>query len=251
MLQRLNIIFILVLSWTLLSCATQEQKPNHQNSNVDINTHVANSLAYAQRGSLDLAFNTIAQALQLDPENVDANNVAGLIYGLNNQPNLAITYFEKALAKSPNDASTLNNYGNFLCNNGQTLEAEKHFLKAATHVKNPSPEIAYTNAGLCMLRVPNNAQAANYFKTALDYKANNPIALFQLASINFAEQRGIPALERLHAYAQFSQHTPQTLKLGIQVGRLINDKEVEISYFNLLQSKFPSSDEFQWAAATM
>ena len=77
------------------------------------------------------------------------------------------------------------------------------------------------------------------------------MALFQLANINLAKQRGIPALERLHAYSQFASHTPQTLKLGMEIGRLMRDKQVEVGYFNLLQNEYPTSEEYQWAIATM
>ncbi len=235
----------------LAACAPQPSTPIDSKPDPDINALVNNSLVYAQRGSLAQAQNTINEALAIDPNNVDANNIAGLIYGKSNQPSLAVGFFEKALSRARNDASTLNNYGNFLCDHGKTQDAEKKFLQAATHVSNPNPEIAYTNAGLCVMRIPNPDQAAAYFKTALDFKENNTIALFQLARINFAKKRGVPALERLHAYAQYGQHTPQTLKLGIEIGRLIRDKEVEIGYFNLLQNKFPTSEEYQWATATI
>ncbi len=246
-----KLIIALLLCSYLSACATQTTKSVSTEPSSDINSLVNNSLVYAQRGSLLQAQQTIQEALAINPNNVDANNIAGLIYGKTNQPGLAVEHFEKALSKAKNDASTLNNYGNFLCDHGKTQDAEKKFLRAATHVSNPNPEIAYTNAGLCSMRVPNLNQAAEYFKTALDYKENNTIALFQLAQINFNKKRGIPALERLHAYAQYGQHTPATLKLGIEIGRMIRDKEVEVGYFNLLQNNFPSSEEYQWAVATI
>ena len=247
----IKMIIALLLCSYLNACATQTTKPVSKESSPDINTLVNNSLVYAQRGSLVQAQQTIQDALAIDPNNVDANNIAGLIYGKSNQPSLAVEHFEKALSKANNDASTLNNYGNFLCDHGKTQDAEKKFLRAATHVSNPNPEIAYTNAGLCSMRIPNLDKASDYFKTALDYQENNTIALFQLAQINFTKKRGVPALERLHAYAQHGQHTPATLKLGIEIGRLIRDKEVEVGYFNLLQKSFPTSEEYQWAVATI
>ena len=235
----------------LTACATEPSKPKDTSPAPDINALVTNSLVYAQRGALAQAKRTINQALILDPNSVDANNIAGLIYGKSQQAELAIKYFERALSQARNDASTLNNYGNFLCDYGNTQQAEEKFLRAGTHASNPNPEIAYTNAGLCALRVPDIDQAENYFKTALDFKENNSVALYQLAQINFTKGRAIPALERLHAYSQFASHTPQTLKLGIEIGRLMRDKEVEISYFNLLQNEYPTSEEYQWAVATI
>ena len=246
-----KLIIALLLCCYLFACATQSTTSTTNQPPQDINSLVNNSLVYAQRGALIQAQKTIQEALAINPNNVDANNMAGLIYGKTNQPSLAVEHFEKALSKASNDASTLNNYGNFLCDHGKTQDAEKKFLRAATHVSNPHPEIAYTNAGLCSMRVPNLDQAAAYFKSALDYQENNTIALFQLAQINFTKNRGVPALERLHAYAQYGQHSPATLKLGIEIGRLIRDKEVEVGYFNLLQNNFPTSEEYQWALATI
>ncbi len=251
MINQLRIFSALLLACYLTACATQPSEPIDTTPAPDINALVTNSLVYAQRGSLAQAQQSINQALALDPDSVDANNIAGLIYGKSQQPELAIKHFEKALSQARNDASTLNNYGSFLCDHGNTQKAEEKFLRAGTHASNPNPEIAYTNAGLCALRVPDLDQAENYFKTALDFKENNSVALFQLAQINLSKGRGIPALERLHAYSQFASHSPQTLKLGIEIGRLIRDKEVEVSYFNLLQNEYPTSEEYQWAIATI
>jgi type IV pilus assembly protein PilF len=249
--SQITKISTLLLASYLTACATQPSQPKDTSPAPDINALVTNSLVYTQRGALGQAQQTINQALALNPNNVDANNIAGLIYGKSQQPELAVKYFEKALSKASNDASTLNNYGSFLCDHGNTKQAEEKFLRAGTHASNPNPEIAYTNAGLCALRVPDIDQAENYFKTALDFKEKNSVALFQLAQINLTKKRGIPALERLHAYSQFASHTPQTLKLGIEIGRLMRDKEVEVSYFNLLQNEYPTSEEYQWAIATM
>lgn len=242
---------ILLLAGMISACTTHPTNQESTPAQPEINTLVTSSLLQAQQNKMSRAKITIQRALSLDANHVDANNIAGFIYGKSNQAELAVQYFEKALSIAPNDASTLNNYGSFLCDYGNLQEAEKKFLKAGTHASNPNPEIAYTNAGLCALRVPDLDQAADYFKTALDFKQQNAVALYQLARINLTKQRAIPALERLHAYSQFAAHTPQTLKLGIEIGRLMKDKEVEVGYFNLLQNEYPTSDEYQWAVATM
>ena len=241
----------LALSGYLAACATQTGPPAPQKPSGNINLLVTNSLLYARQGNFEQALSSIQQALVLDADSVDANNIAGLIYGKSNQADLAVEHFEKALSVAGNDAATLNNYGNFLCDSGKIQQAEEKFLQAASQASNPSPEIAYINAGLCSLRVPDLRQAAEYFRTALNFKENNSIALFQLAQIHFNNKRGSAALQRLRAYAQSAQHTPQTLKLGMQIGRLIKDKQVEVSYFNLLQSQFPASEQYRWALTTL
>ncbi len=235
----------------MIGCASQPSAPETQEKSQDINTLISSSLAYALRGSLVQAENNIQKALAIDANSVDANNVAGLIYSKANRPALATQYFQKALEIAPNDTSTLNNFGNFLCDMGKLNQAEQIFLRSATHSSNANPEIAYTNAGLCVMRIPDINKAENYFKTALDFNKSNSIALYQLAQINFTKKRGVPALERLQSYAEYAQHTPQSLKLGIEIARLLRDRQTEVNYFNLLQANFPSSQEFQWAAATI
>ena len=240
-----------ILLLCLISCASTDEKTESQEQEADINALVNNSLVYAQNGQLAIAKNTINKALEIDADNVDANNIAGLIYGNAGEDSIAVSFFEKALVLAPSDASTLNNYGNFLCNRGEKKLAEQKFLQAATNPKNPNPEIAYTNAGLCMLRVPDIPSAEEYFKTALDFQPNNSIALYQLAQIDFTQGNARLARDKLKQYANIARHTPKSLKLGVEIGRQLNDKEFEVSYFNLLQSEFPSSQEYQWAVASM
>ena len=251
MTTQLKYIIGLILLFCLISCTSTDEKNESEEQEADINALVNNSLVYAQNGQLALAKNTINRALEIDADNVDANNIAGLIYGNAGEHPIAVNYFEKALSLSPSDASTLNNYGNYLCNQGEKKLAEQKFLQAATNPNNPNPEIAYTNAGLCMLRVPDIASAEEYFKTALDFQPNNSIALYQLAQIYFNRGNTKLAMNNLNQYASIAKHTPKSLKLGIEIGRQLNDKEFEVSYFNLLQNEFPSSQEYQWAVATM
>lgn len=248
---KLENIFLACLLLLITACSSQPPQPPAQQTNQQkqgqINVLIADSLALAMRGSLVEAEAMIKAALAMDSENVDANNVAGLIYATSNRPGSATEHYQKALSHAPNDASTLNNYGNFLCNAGSMNQAEQLFLRAATNASNPNPEIAYTNAALCSLRIPDQAKAATYFKTALDFKAENSIAYFHLAQINLNNHLGQPALERLQAYAKYTAHTPQSLKLGIEIGRLLNDKRVENSYLQLLEQQFPNSPEHVWA----
>ncbi len=82
----------------LAACTTQPSQPEDTTTPPDVNVLVNNSLVYAQRGAIGQAQQSINQALALDPDSVDANNIAGLIYGKSQQPELAVKHFEKALS---------------------------------------------------------------------------------------------------------------------------------------------------------
>ena len=238
---------ILLLASYLIACNTHPTRSDAETANQDINALVANSLVYAQRGALPLARNMIERALATDPQHVAANNIAGLIYGRMSEHDLAIYHFKTALASAPEDSSTLNNYANYLCNTGNKSSAIELFLQAADDNANPNQEIAYTNAGLCAMRIPDTSAAAEYFIRALSIDADNQIALFQLAKINYMYELGEQALDYLHRYAHINSHTPETLKLGIQISRLNNNQELENNYLSILENQFPDSVEYQWA----
>ena len=244
---KCNYAVILYVVYLLSGCASIQSPGNDNKEIADINTLVNNSMALALRGATPQAESMIKQALAMDPEHVNANNIAGLIYAYSNQPRLATQHFQKALSLAPNDASTLNNYGNFLCEAGNTDQAEQVFLRAATNPNNANPEIAYTNAGLCSVRALDSEKAANFFVTALDFREDNAVAYFHLAQINLDKNLASPALERLRSYARFAKHTPQSLKLGIEIARLLKEPEIENDYLIQLQANFPTSEEYTWA----
>lgn len=238
---------ILLLASYLFACNSQPIRSEVQTPQEDINALVANSLAYAQRDALPLARSTIERALINDPQHVAANNVAGLIYGRMREHDLAVLHFNTALASAPEDYSTLNNYANYLCDSGDKSSAIELFLSAAANNSNPNQEIAYTNAGLCAMRIPDTSAAAEYFIRALSVQADNQIALFQLAKINYRYQLGEQALDYLLRYARENSHTPETLKLGIQISRLNNNQALADNYLSMLQNQFPDSAQYQWA----
>lgn len=240
---------IFYIIFLLSGCATTQSPENNTNNATAINTLVNESMTLALRGETAQAETIILQALDTDSENVNANNIAGLIYSYSNKPHLATAHFKRALSVAPNDASTLNNYGNFLCDTSKFTQAEQVFLRAATNPNNTNPEIAYTNAGLCNIRALDLDKAANYFVTAIGFREENAVAYFHLAKINLDKGLGTPALERIQSYARFAKHTPQSLKLGIEIGRLLKDSEIENDYLIRLQTNFPSSEEYSWAVS--
>lgn len=238
---------IFYIIFLLSGCASTQTPDDNATNASDINTLINESMTHALRGDTAQAEINIREALNINSENVNANNIAGLVYSYANKPHLATAHFKKALAVAPNDASTLNNYGNFLCDTSKFTQAEQVFLRAATNPNNTNPEIAYTNAGLCSIRALDQDKAANYFVTAIGFREENAVAYFHLAQINLNKGLGKPALERIQSYARFAKHTPQSLKLGIEIGRLLEDSEIENDYLIKLQTDFPSSEEYTWA----
>lgn len=225
----------------LISCASTKQEKSETNLTVD--AYVRQSLQYINAGRLDAALLSIKKATELNPESADAYTVAGLIYSKNNQKDLAERYYKRALSIEPNHSAAQINYANFLCKYDRPLEAEKIFIAAANNLKNKQPELAYTNAGLCVLGIPDTIKASNYFSKALRINPKLPIPLYQLAKIQYANYEYELAHRYLQEYEKIASPTPKTLLLGAQLGEALNNIQMANQYKLLLAQQFPASAE--------
>lgn len=199
------------------------------------------------QGHAELALNKVRLALQLDPELASAYEVAARIYEGSEQPQLAEKYYRRALQLEPTDLRARNDYGKYLCRQGRFEQAEIQFLKAAGS-KNPGASAsAYTNAGLCALRIPDPDRGAQYFRAALEADPAMEAAYYQLARINYQKRRYPQARRNLQSYVRSASPTPKALLLGMRIERALDDRARFEQYARMLQEQFPESAEAQTA----
>lgn len=141
------------------------------------------------------------------------------------------------------DASTLNNYGQFLCQNSRFDEAEATFMKAAQNPLYQTPEIALANAGTCAMAQNKLDVAESHLRNALDKNPRIAVALIQMAQISYKNASYLSARAYLQRYLEVSTHTAKSLWLGINIETELGDKDALASYKLLLKNKFPNSKE--------
>ncbi|NNC68550.1 MAG: type IV pilus biogenesis/stability protein PilW [Gammaproteobacteria bacterium] len=222
----------------MVSCATSPPK-----SKVQDEGYVVQAVQYMNAGRLDAAFVSVKKALELNPESADAYTVAGLIYNKNNQTEQAERYFKRALSFDPNHSAAQTNYASFLCKHDKPLEAEKIYIAAAKNKNNKQPDVAYTNAGLCVLGIPDKVKATNYFSTALKINPKSPVPWYQLAKIQYGNYSYENAYKLLKEYEKVAQPTPKTLLLGAQINDANGKPDLANQYKLLLVQQFPNSKE--------
>jgi type IV pilus assembly protein PilF len=144
---------------------------------------------------------------------------------------------------TPKDSNAHNNYGTFLCKRNELDKAEQQFLLALENPLYETPALAYENAGLCAVRVPNTIKAEKYFRSALKINPKLPPSLYQMSVISFDRGDYLSARAYLQRYAAVAQHSPQSLWLGVRIERMLGDKNAVSSYALLLKSTYPDSDE--------
>ncbi len=234
---------LLLLATQLISCVTQETRQGPTPlSEAEINIQLA--LRHLRDDEVEQALARVNQALKQEPELVSANSLAGLLYEKIDRPDVAASFFQKAIMLAPHDAAVRNNYGKLLCNLGRLQEADAEFMQAARSPGNRSPEIAYTNAGLCALRAPDPGRAETNFIAALQANANMPVARYQLAHSYQQQGRHIQAQNELRQYLAIAEHTAQTLWLAIIIERGLGNNDAVELYSQQLKLQFPDSDEY-------
>ena len=210
----------------------------------DYNTELG--AAYMQQGRRDLAMQKLQLALQQDPGNANTYMVLGLLYNSIGDSEHADSSFRTALRKAPHNPQIQNNYAVFLCQHGKLRQSERYFLDAAQNPLYPTPEAAYTNAGVCANKIPDQATALQYFRRALDINPTFPEALYQMARISYEQKHYLDARAFIERFTSASpQPRPEVLLLGVRTEHALGNNQAAARYAKQLIRQFPNSSEAQ------
>lgn len=208
----------------------------------EINTQLG--VEYMKTRNYETALKKLQKAVAADPNFPRAYDVLGLLYARLGEEEKAAGSFERALDLAPSDASILNNYGQFLCRQGDAERAQQLFAKAVQDPLYRTPDVAYTNAGICALEQQKDKSAAEEFlRQALAKNAEMPVALLQLTKLNYEQDKYLAARGYLERYGQVAQHNSQSLWLGVQIERKLGNEDAASSYGMTLKGKYPDAAE--------
>lgn len=200
-------------------------------------------IEYMRDGRDDVALERLQEALQIVADYAPAHMALGMLYSKLRQFEDAERHFRRSLSIDPDDSGTLNNFGLFLCQHNRADEALAMFDRAAANPVYRTPEIAYSNAGTCILRNGDRDGAEQRFRQALRINPKLPPALLQMASISFDLNRYLPARGYLQRYAEVAEQTAASLWLGINIERALGDNDTLGRYEQRLRQDFPDSEE--------
>lgn len=249
--QKINPVslFLLITALLLSACNTTVGPSSEQNirpSHVTNEIAAANlnlGIAYLKEGKYEDALKKLERAREADPAHPSIYNVLGLLYQQIKDYDKAEKNFKRALSLDDRNSSTLNNYGSFLCQQDRIEEALETYKKAADNPLYQTPELAITNAGLCLYNNKRKNEAKIKFQEALKMNPRIPQALLKMCEFSVDEFNYLSARAYLQRFQQISRHTARSLWLGIQIERELGDKDAVSSYALLLKNSFPDSDE--------
>ena len=198
---------------------------------------------YMKQGQLATAREKIEKALEQNPRDPSVQFGAGLLYEQLREPEKAERHYRQALRLEPDNPDAQNALGAFLCRNGQPSKCEAAFLEAAENPLYRTPEVAFTNAGVCARRAGRLAEAEAYVRSALAQPAIYPEALIQMAGISYERANYLQARAFLQRYLDAAPGTAGVLLLGHQIERALADEVAAKEYAVRLRTQFPESPE--------
>ena len=157
-------------------------------------------LNYLRQGNTAMAKNKLYKAVTETPKLAKAQYSWGYYLNQVGEHKAAQAAYEKALKLAPNDPDVLNSYGVFLCLNKQPKQSLSYFKKAAEVPGFQYAGLAYRNAGLCALDIPDQVAAQHFFEHAVKVNNKLPLAYLHLAEIYSNQKHYQKAQQSLASY---------------------------------------------------
>jgi len=231
------------LALLLLAACSSNAKRQTEKAHDAAVYNVQLGLAYMNQGELERAKDKLDRALEQDPGSADVHSARATLFARLNQKEKADQEFRAALRLSPHDPRMVNNYAVYLCQNGHYDEGVKRFLEVAHNALYPTPEAAYTTAGVCLRAAKRDDEARVNFARALQLKPNFAEAQFQLANLQFDHGEFAPARAGIDGFIGTYNATADLLLLGVRIARAQGDRLGAQRYARKLQLDFPGTDQ--------
>ncbi|WP_193073660.1 type IV pilus biogenesis/stability protein PilW [Pseudomonas sp. FME51] len=239
-----QIVVIWLLSLVLSGCVTTSDQPTRKTDpNEARDAYVQLGLGYLQNGETERAKAPLSEALKIDPRSESANVALALVFQQEGEAASADKHFRAALASAPSSARILNNYGAFLMEQKRYSEALGYFQKASEDTFYHERSRVFENLGLAYKKLGKSEEAKVSFERALRLSSRQPLALLELARMEFSEQNYVPAWNHYLNFSQSSAQNASSLWLGVQLARRFNDHNRAASYALQLRRLYPATPE--------
>lgn len=229
------------LSLLIAGCSTVEtDKQNAKAASINIRL----GLAYLKQNRYEIASAKLKRALKAEPGSSKAHWAYALLQEKVGDFEQAETYYRKAIQLNDSDAEAFNNYGAFLCKRARPYEGIESFEKAIAHPLYSRKEVAYTNAGICLLRSGDMAKAERYFRAGLEISPIYSPGLYQMAMLMQQQARYLVSRAyRQRLKSALKRDDPKVLLLCVQTERAMSNTSLANECEAQLKSKYPASEE--------
>ena len=241
MMRFTSLVIVSATVLALAGCASAGDRAKKKGDASNYNMQLG--MAYLNQGDLGLAKEKLDRAVAENPGDPNVHSAMAMLQDRLGHPDQADKEFKAALNLGPRSPDVLNNYAVYLCRSGRVDEGVKAFEEAAHNALYRTPEVAYTNVGVCLRGAKRDTQAAMSFQRALRIKPNFAEAAYQLADLDFRRGEVQSARETVDQFVSSYEPTADLLLIGVQVARKQGDRVAEEKFARKLRMDFPSSDQ--------
>ncbi|EKF9488022.1 type IV pilus biogenesis/stability protein PilW [Vibrio cholerae] len=193
-------------------------------------------LGYLENGSMIKARENLEKALQHAPDYYRSQLSMAHYYEAVGENDAARKMYRTALSEHPKNGNVLNNFGTFLCKQGEYDAADQYFRSAVEQPYYYLISASYENAGLCALKAGKTDNAREYFKRAIDHDPNRLLSILQLTKMEIEAGDYTSARLRLMDLNQRYGYQKASLKLLIELEKRAGNSALEQKYQTLLNS---------------
>ncbi|NNJ93150.1 MAG: type IV pilus biogenesis/stability protein PilW [Halobacteria archaeon] len=238
---------LISIAFTLLltACATSPDSHDKARKQSAAQANTRLGIEYMRTGDLEKSRNRLEKAIMLAPDYAPAHQAIAVLYEQAGDATLAEKHYRKSLSLEPDNGSARNNYGQFLCKAKRFDEAEDAFRRAADNPYYKSSWVPQTNAGICLMSVPDNQGAKKYLKQALKSQPRYAPALLNMGKISFDEGNSLSARAYLQRFHEESEPNADSLWLAIRTEHALGDHQAWGNHALRLKNDFPESEQNQ------
>lgn len=230
---------VLLLAAALSACANSGKPSKKETAEY----YAQLGAGYLEKNRLELAQENLEKALSINRNSKDGLHYYALLQERLGNMQKADGLFKRAVQLDSKNPELLNNYGSHLCKRGKYKSALTAFDAALKDPLYTTPEFAYTNAGICLQSAKSPQQAEGYYRKALERNPNFPLALYQMAELEYARGENAKAQAFLYRYNERAQSTAETLLLCYKINRALSDTTASDQCASNLMAQFPNSAE--------
>ena len=228
------------------ACVSNEESEKQYLKKTDLSKaasyNVQLGLAYLKQGDRPRAKKKLLTALEQEPKSPDVHSAMAYYFEQISEPVQAEKYYLKAISLASNSGAQFNNYGAFLCRQGDYKNAEQYFLKAVNDLHYIHTAGAYENAGLCALSVHDIGKARHYFTKALNQDPSRKVSFYELIKLETKNGQNTEAYALLRKHPDLVLNDRMLLSLAKEVAEKVGKYNVAVDYENNIKNMDPNLD---------
>ena len=250
--QVFRLLTAILLVMGLQACVTVEESRFSKKASPEkaVDNYTQLGLGYLQKGRPDWARDRLQRALEINPDDPQANDAMGLVWQTEGELDLAEDSFKKALREDPDFTLARHHLGRLYARMKHHKEARDLLSEVANDRYYNNRVGAYNDMALNFYRMGNSQGAIEAYSQSLRLAPYNVDALVNISTLLFEAQRYDESLKYFDRFDRLverdqTEHTAHSLWLGIKLLTIHQQTSRGVALAAQLKQRFPQSEEYR------